>query len=281
MLASSRTRQAASASELTADHVRELLAAGGYRDAGGATRERHALPEGCGVSLQFGETVVGDHGGTPGLTLRCNVALNGRDSYSGYATRWKLDKTVRLSAGDEPFNFACEVNLVLGGPVLLGDIAAHGGDVLRHLRLLFADARDTLMSLPVGGEAAVAGRALRIEARYVGDLAAGRCGFVSLHKAGGGRPKASVARLRTFRIASRDQRLIGAACDHLSNQVLPDLARALRRLIVHETKAMRRSAPWAVEAKRCPASPRRSITDPQVEPFDVAELAGLLCEPPP
>jgi hypothetical protein len=283
MLASSPVPQMSAAGELSADHVGELLAAGGYRNADIAVSERYALPEGCGVALQFGETIVGDREGVPRLTLRCNVALNGRDAHSGYATRWNVDKVVRLSAGDELINFAIEVKLVLGRRVLLDDIVAHGGDAFRHLRHLVADARATLMSLPVAGEAAllVEGRALRIEARYVGDLAAGRSGFVGLHAADAGRPKASAARSRMFRIASRDQRLIGAACDCLSDRILPDLARALRQLVARETVPMRRSAPCEIGSKRHPASPRRLIADPQVEPFDVAELADLVCEPPP
>jgi hypothetical protein len=281
MLASSPTLQAASARKhLSADHVRELLAAGGYRNASLAASERYGLPEGSAVSLQFGETVAGDHESGPRLTLRCNVALNGRKAYSGTATHWKVCKVVRFSMDDESANLMIEVDLVLGSRVLLDDIAAHGGDMFRHLRLLVADARETLMSLPVGADADAARRALRIEARYVGDLATGRSGFVEVPAARDGRQKTPGSRLRAFRIASRDQLLIGAACDCLSGRILPDLARALRRLILREAVARKRASPCAIGSMPSPAPSRRSIADPLVQPFDAGELATVACEPP-
>jgi hypothetical protein len=283
MLAPSPIPQAAPKRELSADHIRELLAASGYGNADAAVRERYSLPAGCGISLQFGEPIAENGNGVPYSTLRCNLVLNGSEAHSGHATRWTVDKAVRILAGGDRFSLAIEVKLVLGSRVFLDDILTYGGDAFRHLRLLIADARATLSAMPGADEAAdsVDGPALRIEARYIGDLAAGRSGFVGGHAAGDGPPRAPAAPPRR-RIASRERRMIGAACDCVSDELLPGLARSMRKLIARETASMRRPAPCEIESKRHPASTSHATSAAHAQPFDVAELAETLsCEPPP
>jgi hypothetical protein len=282
MLAPSPTPQAAPKRELSADHIRALLTASGYGNADAAVRERYSLPAGCGISLQFGERIATNGDGVPHATLRCDLVLNGNEAHAGQAACWTVAKVVRTSAGGEQFSLAMDVKLVLGSGVFLDDILAHGADVFRHLRLLLADARATLLSLPVADEAtaSVDGQALRIEARFIGDLAAGRSGFVGVRAADDGRPRASAARPRMFRIAPRKQRMMAAACDCLADQVLPDLARALRRLIASEMVSVRRHC--EIGSKRHPASPSHAMSAAQAQPFDVAELAETLSrESPP
>jgi len=284
MLVSSPGPRAAPKRELLADHVRALLAAGGYGNAAAVVGQRYSLPAGCGVLLQLGGEVVTDGDGLPRSILRCEVVLNGSDAHIGHAACWTVDKFIRACTGGDQFGLAMDVRLVLGSRVFLDDILAHGGDVFRHLRLLLADARTTALSLPVADEAAADsdGPALRIEARYAGDVAAGRSGFVDGRAAGSGRPIASAARPRMLRIAARRKLMIAAACDYLADQVLPDLARALRELIAREMASMRRPAPCAIRSKRHPASPPQAIFDAQDQPVDVAELAQTLpYEPPP
>jgi hypothetical protein len=282
MLASPPGPRAAPTRELSADHVRALLVAGGYGNAAAVVRQRYSLPAGCGVSLQFGGEVVVDGDVLSRSILRCEVVLNGSDAHIGHAACWTVDKFIRVCTGGDRFGLAMDVRLVLGSRVFLDDILAHGGDVFRHLRLLLADARATALSLPVADEAAAGsdGPALRIEARYAGDLAAGRSGFVD-GRAAGGRPIASAARPWMLRIAARRKLMIAAACDCLADHILPDLARALRELIAREMASMRRLAPCEIGSKRHPASPP-PIFDAQDQPFDLAELAETLpYEPPP
>jgi hypothetical protein len=283
MLAPSPIPQAAPKHELSADHIRELLAAGGYGNAA-AVCERYSLPAGCGLSLQFGERIAANGAGVPHSALRCDLVLNGSEVHAGYAACWTVTKVVRMSAGGEQGSLAMDVRLVLGSGVFLEDILAHGAGVFRHLRLLLADARATLLSLPVGDEAAagIDEPALRIEARFIGDLAAGRSGFVGGHAADDGGSRGSAARPGMLRISPRRQRTIAAACDCLADQVLPELARALRRLIACEMVSTRRPAHCEIQSRRHPLSPSHAMSAAQAQPFDVAELAEMLsCEQPP
>src|SRR5262245_2662165 len=105
MLMSSPIPRAAATCELSADHVRELLTACGYRNADVVSR-KYVLPAGCGISLQFGEAMAGDGDGAPRASMRCNLALNGSEAHVGHARAWKAGKVVRMSAGDDHFSFA-------------------------------------------------------------------------------------------------------------------------------------------------------------------------------
>jgi hypothetical protein len=234
--------------------------------------------------LQFGKRMAADGDGVPHSSLHCDLVLNGNEAHSGYAACWTAAKAVRMSGVGDQGSLTMDVRLVLGREVFLEDIRTHGADVFRHLRLLLADARATLLSLPVADEtvAGADGPALRIEARFIGDLAAGRSGFVGDRAAGDGRLKASTAHPRTFGIAQRRQQALAAACDYLAGRIVPDLARALRRLIARETLSMRRTAPCEIELRRQPASPSHARPAAQAQPFDVTELARRLSyEPPP
>jgi hypothetical protein len=283
MLAPSPNPQAAPKRELSADHIRELLAASGYGNADAAVRKRYSLPAGSGLSLQFGEHLTVNGDGVPHSTLCCDFVLNGNEPLAGYAACWTAAKVVRTSAGGDQGSLAMDVRLVLGSGVFLEDIRIHGADVFRHLRLLLADARATLLSLPVADEtvAGADGPALRIEARFIGDLAAGRSGFVGGRAAGDGKSKASAAHPGMVRISPRRQQALAAACDCLADRIVPDLARALRRLIAREMVSMRRKAPCEIELRRHPASQSHASPAAQARPSDIAKLARTLSYDPP
>jgi hypothetical protein len=223
MPASSHIPQAGSDC-LTADHLRELLATCGYQGAivAGA---KSALPAGCGVVLQFGDELAASNGQAMQPVIRCNLAFNGSNPTPGGVTRWQLHKTVQMSTEKDRFSFAVEADVMFGECVRLGEALAHGGDIFRHLRLLLADARYAVQTSPLAreGDPTVEKPVLRIEARFVGDLAAGRSGFLRRHTAPS---RAGVPQLTAF-----DRCLAEAACDCLADQVIPELARAFRGLI--------------------------------------------------
>jgi hypothetical protein len=203
---------------LTDDQIRAVLAAGGYRSVATSVRGIRSFPAGCAVALQFGDKVTVGQSGRPTQTIQCSLRINGEDDRTDDVTRWRIERWCPRSAGSDAFNLAIEADLILGRNISLVDVAAHGGGAYRHLRVLIADARDSLSELAVDRQQAdITGPAMRIEARQLRDLVAGRSGFVAPHRA---------------RVSSQYLRMTYAACDWLADEVLPDLARAVRALIV-------------------------------------------------
>jgi hypothetical protein len=91
--------------------------------------------------------------------------------------------------------------------------------------MLIADARASLLDLLVDDRSRREpdGPIVRIEAKYLGDLAAGRSGLVLSTE-----PRIShSASTTTGRL-----RMTEAACDCLNDDILPDLARAVRSMIL-------------------------------------------------
>ncbi len=129
--------------------------------------------------------------------------------------RWQIRQTFR---GQDAL-FAVEADLTLGSGIALADILGHGGDVYRHLRLLVADARETLHASAVvdGAPSGFADPAIRIEAKFVGDIAFGRSGL---------------AGSRGSNISARHRRLSSGACDLIKDRLLPNLAHAVRTVIL-------------------------------------------------
>jgi hypothetical protein len=186
------------------------------------------LPRGSGVSLQFGGDVARDADGTPRLTVRCRVILNGDAPYEGVTNSWQVDRIVACGEGEARLRIAVEAMLVLGA-VTRDEVVTRGGDVFRHLRLLIADARATLYAQPLGRvEATAPSPAVRIEMRSVGELVAGRSGLIDRRRV---RMTASAHRLRVSRMSPADVRRGVAVCDYLADDLLPELARAVRALM--------------------------------------------------
>jgi hypothetical protein len=223
---------------LTPAGLRTLLAICGYRGAVIATWRRHVLPVGCRVSLQFGDQVVRDGDGLTHVAIRCSLEINGNDERIGEVSYWQIRKVLPVTVDGERVHFALETDLLLGNMIRLDDVLTHGAEVFRHLRLLISDARLTLAHLPLNdrlGEDAAA-PVLRIEARFAADLAAGRSGLVVSDPAETGGPAAA-----PFRTTARQAAIGIAACDCLADQILPDLAQAVRAMIAQErsTRSLR------------------------------------------
>jgi hypothetical protein len=237
--------------ELTLDSLRAALQGAGYRveavadpaatipylrlarsevaqDIAGDNRRAgiHWLSRGCAVSLQFGDQIVVGANGTTRLTIRCSLRVNGEDDRVAGMTCWRIRKSSHGRIGSERLELAIEADVLLGSGIALGDVLANGRNVYRQLRLLIADARDTLRDLPVADASpnGAPGPALLIEARFLGDLAVGRSGLVASNG---------------LERSARHLRMTAAACDWLKDGMLPDLARAVRAMILQVRPALR------------------------------------------
>jgi len=255
--------------KLTLDSLRETLQQAGYRvkavadplanipylrsateglafDRGSGDRAIgiHALSRGCAVSLRFGDEIVMGTSGTTRLTIRGSLRVNGEDERGAGVTCWQIRKSFYRRVGSERLEFAIEADVILGGGIALGDVLADGGDVYHHLRLLITDARDTLRDLYVtdGSPNGAASPVLIIEATFLDDLAVGRSGLVA-----SSRSDPSGCHLRTT----------AAACNLLKDDVLPDLARAVRTMILQASSSLslRSQADVMAELRPCPNDP--------------------------
>jgi hypothetical protein len=212
---------------LSVEQLRKLLAACGYRNTvvvGG----KYSLPVGCGVALQFGGRVAQQADEPTQATVHCDFAINGSNHHVTGASYWQIEKTVRMFTGAVQTSVAIKANLLLGDGMVVEEAVAYGSSIFRHLRLLLADARDALQTLSIAREddARVEGPALRIEARFVGSLVAGRSGFVRARAHRGGTGANLSPQIRAF-----DQRLLDAVCEYLAAQLIPDLARGARSMV--------------------------------------------------
>jgi hypothetical protein len=217
--------------ELPLDHLREALQRAGYSveevaDPAVATPYRRSLkgqrvsgirprsPR-CSASIQFGDEIATGVDGTMCLTVRCRLRFTSEDDRLADVARWQIRQAF---CGPDAL-FAVEADLTLGSGIALADILGHGGDVYRHLRLLVADAREALHTLAVvdGASSGFADPAIRIEAKFIGDIAFGRSGLAGAHGSN---------------ISARYRRLTSGACDLIKDQLLPNLAHAVRTMIL-------------------------------------------------
>ncbi|OKO85524.1 hypothetical protein AC629_18710 [Bradyrhizobium sp. NAS80.1] len=108
--------------------------------------------------------------------------------------------------------------------MLIEELLSHSEEIHHHLRLLIGDMRATLQDLPIHDEPDqdIDAPVLRIDARFAGDLAAGRCGIVGSQAAGGRKRSAVMPR-----VARRHLHLTTAACNCLANDVVAELARTI------------------------------------------------------
>ncbi|WP_316229414.1 hypothetical protein [Bradyrhizobium sp. SZCCHNR1070] len=209
---------------LTADRLRALLAAGGFASALAVAPGRHVLPVGSSIVLQFGDEMTRDEAGNRRITVKCSIVINGDDRRAARVTRWQLSRSIPMAVEDERFSIMVDADLLLG-TVHLDHHLVGGEEALRHLQLLIADAQATLRNLPVNDRlgADARGPAVRIEARFSGDMVVGRSGVVQAF-AGGRRPAA-------LRATAQHIRMGVATCDCLAGQILPDVLRGVRAVM--------------------------------------------------
>ncbi len=209
---------------LTADHVRAVLDACGYRSTTVRFGGARVLPAGCRMSLQFGDLIATGADGATCLTVRCSIVINGGDESVIGVSSWQIRKVFPVLLDTVRLNIAIEADLLLGSGVLIEELLSHSEEIHHHLRLLIGDMRATLQELPIHDEPGqdIDAPVLRIDARFAGDLAAGRCGIVGSQAAAGRKRSAVMPR-----VARRHLHLSTAVCDCLANDVVAELARTI------------------------------------------------------
>lgn len=222
-----------SAPLLTGEWLRAGLEACGYRCTTVLLSGIRSLPRGCTVSLQFGDCIAAEADGATCLTVRCSIQINGSGERVSGMTRWQIRRRVHAPAGPEQLHFVIEADLVLERDVSLADVVTHGADVYRHLHTLIGDACATLhdLSIDSGQREKAAVPVMRIEARFLGDLATGRSGLAT----SGGAEWTELP----VSAAVRHLQMTRAACDWLKDDILPDLASAIRRVVLQVQTANR------------------------------------------
>jgi hypothetical protein len=210
---------------LTVDRVRAVLKTCGYRSTAVLIAGAHSLPPGSTLSLQFGDQIAMGVGGATRLTIRCSLQINCVDDRIYGVTYWQIGKSFQPAAGPDGFDIAIEADMILGGGGRLADVLAHGEQAYRHLRMLIADARATLLDLRIDDRSGPGrdGPIVRIEVKFLGDLAAGRSGLVV---------SAEPRILQRASTTTAHLRMTQAACDCLSDDIVPNLARAIRSMIL-------------------------------------------------
>jgi hypothetical protein len=213
------------APRLTVDRLHAVLETRGFQCAIVLLAGAHSLAPGCTVSLQFGDRIAIGAGGAMRLTIRCSVQINGGEVRARGVTYWQIRRLVSPPSGSDGLGIAIEADLILGGEIGLSKVPARVDHALSHLRRLIADARDTLRDLPIDDRPGrcIEGSAVRIEAKFLGDLAAGRSGLVVSRE----------PRIAAYSPAmtTDHKRMTRAACNWLDDEVLPELAQAVRSMI--------------------------------------------------
>jgi hypothetical protein len=210
---------------LNADRLLTALQAHGYECEVTQLSSVQPLPPGLSLVLQFGDTITLSDGKTPTLVARCGVQIGdgrGRDT-----ARWKVQKTI-IVAEPQPISIVIEADVILSSRVTLSEVLSDEGDVYAQLGLLFSDLHHTIHTIPVSRRRRNAEiPAARLEARFFGDVVAGRSGLARHLK--GERslslnPRQTLQAMRT-------------GCEVLRNNVVFDLAGIVRGIVtpVQET----------------------------------------------
>ncbi|HXH46575.1 MAG TPA: hypothetical protein VNK51_22405 [Bradyrhizobium sp.] len=234
---------------LTTNRLRAVFDACSYRSAVVVLGGRHCLPAGGRLALQFGDVLAFEPDGTASATLRCSLTLNGDDGLDDRVSRWDITKVITLGTGREKLRLKVEADLLVGSRVQLADVIRHGDAVQNHVRLLIADARAALDEL---GRARSSAAALRIEARFVGDLVVGRAGFLksALQSTSPAATQFGVDVNRT-------------ACDWLTNDGLPRLTLEMARMLIAAERSSVQALGRTLRRRPC-AEPMAEVDAPLI-----------------
>lgn len=227
----------------TLDHMHATLAARGFRIAAMPLGRARLLGPGCALAAQFGDHMHLDESAKASLVVKCILKINGETDCID-TTRWRVTRSCSLSLGQDLLDIMIDADLFVGD-VTTTDIEAHGSDAYRHLRMLIADARHTLHDLPITRhDDCITGPAMRIEVRFLGEIAAGRSGLIAA---------------RDIPVSGRYVRMARTVCDWLSGDILPDLARGLRDMMLQINPSI--SVERRIQTSPLPLGQTLSIAD--------------------
>jgi hypothetical protein len=199
---------------VTADCLRSALQERGYDCKTSQLPRGELPPPGLSMVVQFGDTITVS-AGKPALVVRCGVQMS--DGRSRDVARWKIQKTIAVTE-PQPFSIVIEADVVVSNRMVLSEVLSDEDDIYWHIGVLFNDLHGTLMTVPVSGRTAGEIPAARIEARFFGDVAAGRSGLAREVKGD-----------RNLSLGSRQiLQIMRTGCDFLRAEVFPELAGVIR-----------------------------------------------------
>jgi hypothetical protein len=191
----------------------DILAARGYHVS--AETSSLSLAPVCALALHFGDRLMTSPDGMPELLIRAGLEVGITTSApSPKVTHWTLRKSDLRFARGERIRLTLEIDLFLTDDTTLENLRVEVKPATANLDRLVKDAR-TLLSTLVTDKTSEGprGPVLRLEARFIGDLFAGRCGLISAGRAP---------------MSLRHQAASLAGCDWLKETILPDLTLSLR-----------------------------------------------------
>lgn len=212
-----------SASPHQIDILQAALAVRGYKSEILSAFRSVELPSGSALATQFGDEVAVDSRGRTRVILNARFQINADAGPSAGLICLGVEKAHQIG-GELPFELALKLKLQIGieadccvpSELERGRSAIQRAESFAYLQSLLVDARETVRSLRIDPlENAVCGPAIRIEARFFGDIALGRTGVMRS-------PKAAVS--------SDYVRYTSAVCEWLQDRALPDLRSVLDAL---------------------------------------------------
>ncbi|HLH10696.1 MAG TPA: hypothetical protein VKV77_02330 [Methylovirgula sp.] len=197
------------------DHLRSALNAQGYKSAAPRRVTSHPIVTGCALALHFGDRLSATAEGRELLTIRACLELGGQGSGPADVIHCRIQKQDLRPIAPGWAALAIEIDVFLAGELITSEISLHAARLYAHLQRLVQDAYAMLERVPVDeiGPPNMAGPVVRIEARLLGDIAAGRSGLAAAN-----RP----------RMSARHRQVSQAACEWLMDTVMPELAGAVR-----------------------------------------------------
>ena len=189
-----------------------VLAARGYRLT--ARSGAYVPTPLCTLAVHFGDRLTQSATGEPELLIRAGLEVRTAKPALSTGVRWTLRKSELRFTRAEQIRLTIEIEIFLPEATSGEDLRREINPLYTNLGGLLQDARKALLGVdvdeaPKGGP----GPILRLEARFIGDLFAGRSGFIS-----SGRNLINV----------RHRSACIAACDWLRHSIVPDFILSLR-----------------------------------------------------
>jgi hypothetical protein len=197
----------------------DVMRAHGYRVASASAVTMVSRVEDIFLAMQIGNEVTGRGGDTLTLPMVCMLRLKGEGSVSN-RYRWKIGKDFSSTLAGHRICLSLYAEVMVVGSISSSLLQQHIHYSYSYLRMLVADARQTLIELGRAKKKADPGGnpgpAVHMELVGIGDLIATRSGLLKGSRGG---------------FTAEDITLRIRACDVLECDVLPDIATVLHAFV--------------------------------------------------